>query len=539
MWNRRGSLFYLALIMAFFALLLRALWLSMGENANQAKEVMGNRETTVTLYNTKGLIYDRNLIPLAGDQPCYYLVVNPRDFRREYIEQLVEWSGADHGEIKEKLKKETPFVLKCQKQVEALPGVYIFEGSARYSSLSQHLLGYLDRAGEMGLSGVEKEYNDYLNLFSSSVQVSYNADAVRGVMAGLGLRNIESNDTRNGLVLTLDADLCRALEGAMSGNIEKGAAIVMDCHTGEILATTSRPAYNEERITDYLDSNEGELINRAFAAQTVGSVFKIIVAACALEAGMEAFRYSCNGGIVIGDLTFACHNHSNYGEIGLQEAFGVSCNSYFIALGQLLGYDRLEEMAMRFGYGEAIKVLGSMTASSGAFPEKSSNMALANLCIGQGDLLASPLQIARMTAVVANGGKLPSVTVYKGLYLGNELKGTEENDESREVLSVEVAEKLKEYCVYTVENGTGAQAKPLKGLAGGKTSSAQTGIIENGEERLNVYFTGFYPAEEPQYVITVFAEDGKSGGKTCGPVFREICDFMAENGLTEGKTVVY
>ena len=63
--------------------------------------------------------------------------------------------------------------------------------------------------------------------------------------------------------------------------------------------------------------------------------------------------------------------------------------------------------------------------------------------------------------------------------------------------------------------------------------------MQNGKEKLNVYFTGFYPAEDPQYVITVFAEDGESGGKTCGPVFREICDFIAKNGLTAGESVVY
>lgn len=539
MFNRRGSIFYLAIIMAFSGLVLRTFGLSVGENAEQAKAVIGNRESSVILFNTKGLIYDRTLVPLAGDQPCYYLVINPRDFQSVNIEQLVAWTGADIEELKEKLKKETPFVLKSKVQAEALPGVYMFEGTERYSGLSKHLIGYLDSAGEVGLSGIEKEYNDFLSLFSSSVRVSYSADAVRGVMAGFGVRSTESAVSENGVVLTLDAELCQALETAMDQYVEKGAAMVMDCHTGEILAVTSRPTYDEESISSYLNSTDGELINRAFTAQTVGSVFKIIVAACALEAGLEEFCYSCSGGIVIGDLTFACHNHSGHGEVGLQEAFGASCNSYFIALGQLLGYDRVTEMAVRFGYGEAIEILGSMTASSGTFPKKSSNMALANLCIGQGDLLASPLQIARMTAIVANGGKMPSLTVYKGLYLGGELKEAEKEEKTEMVISAEIAEKLQEYCIYTVERGTGTQAKPTGGSAGGKTSSAQTGIMENGEEKLNVYFTGFYPAEDPQYVITVFAEGGESGGKTCGPVFREICDFMAENGLTEGKTVVY
>jgi penicillin-binding protein 2 len=107
------------------------------------------------------------------------------------------------------------------------------------------------------------------------------------------------------------------------------------------------------------------------------------------------------------------------------------------------------------------------------------------------------------------------------------------------VIAPEIAEALCSFCIETVENGTGKEAKPAKGLAGGKTASAQTGIIENGVEQLNVYFTGFYPAENPQYAITVFAENGTSGGGTCGPVFREICDFIAQNNLTHIESVIY
>ena len=539
MMERRSKIFYIALIMAFTGLVFRTFWLSMGENSAQAKTVMSKREARVVLYRTKGLIYDEELTPIAGNQPCYYWLVNPRDFQAENLDLLVGCTGADRDALKEKLKKETPFVLQSKSEAIALPGVYVFDGLDRYSGIAKHLLGYLDGAGEVGLAGVEKEYNDYLNLFSSSVYATYSANAVRGVMAGLGVQSSATEASENGLVLTLNAELCRALEESMSRHITAGAAIVMDRKTGAIKATTSRPDYDEKNISAYLESTGGELINRAFSAQTVGSVFKIIVAACALEAGLEEFTYTCNGGIVIGDLTFACHNHAGHGAVGLQEAFAQSCNSYFIAAGQLLGYDRIAEMSKRFGYGTSVPILESMTASAGNFPEKSSNMALANLSIGQGDLLASPLQVARMTAVIANGGVLPTVTLYKGLYLNGKLKTEEEPKEGTQILSTEIAEKLRQYCIYTVEEGTGQAAKPTEGSAGGKTASAQTGVMENGEEKLNVYFTGFYPAEDPQYVITIFAEDGDSGGKTCGPVFREICDFIGENGLTEGKTMVY
>ncbi len=536
---KRSKFFYIALIMAFSALVLRLFALSSGEHASHSAAVVNRRSQRVVLYRTKGLIYDENLLPLAGGQPCYYLVVNPREFSFNNLERLAEYTNSDREVLRKKMRQEMPFVLKTNQGPQAMQGVYLFEGTERYSGLAKHLLGYLDGGDELGLAGVEKEYSDYLNLFSNEVYFEYKSDALRGIMAGNGVQKLSNQTTQNGVVLTLNSALCKVLEESMDRHIKKGAAIILDCHSGEIKASVSRPDYNENNIVEYLTSTEGELVNRAFTGQTVGSVFKIVLAACALEAGMEHFSFTCNGGIGIGDLSFACHHQEGHGTIGMQEAFAQSCNVYFIALGQLLGYERIAEMAERFGYNEGVSVLGTMTASAGCFPQKSSNMALANLSIGQGDLLASPLQIARMTAVIANGGILPTVSLYKGIYLNGSLKTDQQEGESRRVLSREIAEKLKEYCIYTVESGTGRAAKPTVGSAGGKTASAQTGVFENGVEKLNVYFTGFYPAENPQYAIVVFAENGEAGGKTCGPVFREICDFMAENGLTEGKTVVY
>ena len=536
---KRSVFFYFMLVLAFAGMLLRCFWLSGGEHAAYAKKVVAGRERAITLYNTKGLIYDEQLTAIAGNQACWYLVVNPREFEAENLNELIALTGVKETELKERLKKETPFVLKSEEQPDPMAGVESFAGTARYSGVAQHLLGYLDSAGEVGVAGVEKEYNDFLSLYAQKVTATYRTDAVQGVIAGLGMTAKETQATENGVVLTLDKELCEALQASMEEHVQTGAAVVLDCRNGAIKAICSSPGYDEENIAEYLNSQDGELINRAFSAQTVGSVFKIVVAACALEAGMEEFTYDCCGGILVGERTFACHNRNGHGEIGMEEAFCQSCNSYFIALGQLLGYDRLAEMAGRFGYNEKIEVLGSIAASKGTFPVKSSSLSLANMSIGQGELTASPLQVARMTAVIANGGLMPTIHLYKGLYIDGTIKAETSVAGETRVLSEEYAEILRRFCVQTVENGTGKEAKPSVGSAGGKTASAQTGIVIDGVEKLNVYFTGFYPAEEPQYAIAVFAENGKSGGGTCGPVFREICDFIAENNLTEIESVVY
>lgn len=529
---RRSNWFYIGMVLAFTSVLMRCFILSCGENSQTAQKTVSRRHGEITLYTTKGLIYDENMETIAGNQPCLYALINPREFPREKIEILIRKSEGNAEEIKENLKKETPFVLKLKETISSIEGVTIFDGEERYSGIATHLLGYLDEAGEVGVAGVEKEYNSFLSLFSSKVTLNYSSDALNGMITGLGVEKIDEEKTKNGIVLTLNKKLCTALDQSMDRYVDVGAAVILNCKNGEIKAVCSNPGYEEERIAKYLNSTNGELINRAFSAQTVGSVFKIIVAACALEAGMEDFKYTCRGGIEINDYTFACHHRNGHGEIGMEKAFAESCNSYFIAVGQLLGYEKMAEMARRFGYDEKIEVLGSIFASKGTFSVQGSNISLANMSIGQGELTSSPLQVARMTTVIANGGLMREIQLLKGTYINGKIKNKQTVAEPKEILSKENADKLLRYCIETVENGTGKEAKPTYMKAGGKTASAQTGIIQNGKEKINTYFTGFYPAADPQYVITVFAENGVSGGKTCGPVFREMCDFISENHLT-------
>jgi cell division protein FtsI/penicillin-binding protein 2 len=267
--------------MALTGLIFRIFWLSIGSNATESKAVISRRTNEVVLYRTKGIIYDTNLIPIAGGQPCWYLVVNPREFKSEDLNSLAKLAGEEPDVVQKKLKKETPFVLKTQTEPVKLQGVNVFEGTSRYSGIATHLLGYLDSDGDVGLAGVEREYNDYLKLFSSKISVIYNADAVRGAIAGLGMKKQEKESSDNGVVLTLERDLCLQLDKSMDKHIETGAAVIMDCKTGAVKAVSSRPNYDANNISAYMESVNGELINRAFSAQTVGSVFKIIVAACA------------------------------------------------------------------------------------------------------------------------------------------------------------------------------------------------------------------------------------------------------------------
>ena len=533
MWVKRSGIIYISLVIMFVLLIFRIYYVMFGKINDKTEAAAGSRSATLELYSSKGVIYDRNICALAGNQFAYYLVINPRGFDRENIDYVAGLTGTDKEILNEKLQKETVFILKSYFEPKQIDGVYVYEGVTRYSEnpTACHLLGYLDSEEKRGLSGVEKAFDDQLSAFMSKTTIKYSTNALQGVIAGLGIEaHKESEDTTNGIILTIDRNLSLFAEQSMAEHIDKGAVVVMDCNNGELLALSSLPTFDVTNIEQYLESDNGELINNAMVNQTVGSVFKMIIAACAIENGLSDFTFDCSGGITVADRVFSCQNQKQHGHMTLKDAFANSCNSYFIALGQLLGYDKIIETAQLFGVDSSIEIIKDMKSASGILPEETGILSIANLSIGQGELMISPLEISRITAVMCNGGYLVNPTAYYGTYTDGQIGNMSSYSYKSKIINSSTAEMLKDMCEYCVSSGTGTAAKPSEGLAGGKTASAQTGRTdENGKEILNTYFTGFYPAEQPEYVITVFAADGQSGSATCAPVFREICDFIAEN----------
>ena len=196
-------------------------------------------------------------------------------------------------------------------------------------------------------------------------------------------------------------------------------------------------------------------------------------------------------------------------------------------------------MAENLGFGASAELAPGLFSAAGNLPgssELSSKAALASFSFGQGKLLATPVQIAALAAAVANGG----FSVTPKLVLGT----TDENGklsaapiyEKNRVMSEAAAKKLREMMISVVEEGSGANAKPNRGGAGGKTASAQTGQYDkDGNEIVHAWFAGFYPAEEPKYAIAVFAEGMNSGSDFAAPVFKKICDGIDGTKNAEAK----
>ena len=519
-----------AVLILFAALAAYVGVLSLGSTAAGVNAAVGSRQKTVRLYTTRGTIYDRDLAPLTNVDSNYHLLIDPHHFERTDVPYLAKLCGMSVETLIQKLDRGTTFTWVCTKRPKSMQGVYVYEGVRRYTDLAAHLVGYVDGDGR-GVAGLEKCYDRQLRYFGGEKSVTFAADALRNPMAGLGFTITgDDGNYKDGLVTTLDMEIQRAAQRALSEKTDKGAAVVLDTETGAIRAIASLPTFDPGNIAGEVAATDGRLVDRALVGQTVGSVFKIVVTVAAIEAGLDGFTYTCHGGIGIGGRTFTCQKEEAHGHMTLETAFCRSCNVYYIALGQMLGEKKIVETAKRLGFSERQEIADGFYAAAGNLPAASGSSAqrLANLSIGQGELLATPLQIARLAALCANGGYLLHPTLVKGFYVSGKIEGDRWLRYRERVIEEKTAEKLKAFCIRTVEEGTGKNAKPSVGGAGGKTASAQTGVSDaDGKEMLNVYFAGFYPAQKPQYAIAVFAENGTSGGATCAPVFREICEQIA------------
>jgi penicillin-binding protein 2 len=218
--------------------------------------------------------------------------------------------------------------------------------------------------------------------------------------------------------------------------------------------------------------------------------------------------------------------------INMEQALSVSSNVFFITLGKLLGGDKILAMAKKLGFGVSQSIAPGLTPSAGILPTADSlkiPAALANFSIGQGDFMATPVQVARMLSAVVNDGKLPTPRLVKGIVDGNKHYISQNNTVTpQQVFSSNTAKEIQQFLIQTVDVGTGMPAKPEIGGAGGKTSTAQTGWLKDGKIINEAWFAGFYPANNPKYVIVVIAEDGVSGGESAGPVFKDIADNLAQ-----------
>lgn len=503
------------------------------QGGSLAQAAARQSSSLLELGSSRGGIYDRNGKPLVNRGSVTAMAVAPTPAGIEALRGALP--PEDFTAALEVLRQGRPMVVRSSQWLPpaAREGVVAFRLPVRYAGeqLAVHLLGYLDEGGH-GVAGIEKGYDELLREMGGSVYARYFVDANRSAVAGEAAEVVDQRAApQGGVVLTLDRAIQQRTEAAMD-RVEKGAAVVMAVDTGEILAMVSRPAYDLTHIADYLDDPDSPFFDRALGAYNVGSAFKLCVAAAALEKGWSTgYTYSCGGFYQLGEQKFHCHNRYGHGPLDMIGALEHSCNPYFINLGMQLGGQAIYNMAYAMGFGAASRLGEGVTAAAGELPPPGGLVdgALANFSFGQGEFTATPVQLAQMVSIIANGGRSVQPRVYLGRTPdGGTLLPDGEPEPSRQVISARTAAILREMMIGVVENGSGRGARPDRGGAGGKTATAQTGIFQGDEEVLHGWFAGFYPAQDPRYAIVVLAEGGGEGGETPARTFAAVCDGIAE-----------
>ncbi len=530
--GKRIVALFSVLILLFNAVIWRLSWLSRKEDFAQA----ANQQSTYTLEvsQSRGMIYDCQGQSLVNDSFHYMAAVLPNNESAAALRS--QFASADLW--REKMNSRVPFLTEVNTDAVRGEGVEVFSVPDRYSMdyTAPHIVGYVDADG-VGQTGIERIFNDFLKSVGEKVKVRYQIDAMGRALSGNGIEILQEGNRSDGVVLTLHKGLQQACERILSGAEVNGAIVVMDLADGGLRAVASAPGFDPRNVAESMNNPDSPLVNRAFGAYAVGSTFKLLVAATALEQGVSPEQtYVCSGWLDINGQIFKCNQLAGHGEIDMEQAITHSCNCYFIQLAQQIGAQNLRDMAVRFGFSKADLLADTLQTASGNLPDAQqleNSAELANFGFGQGLLTATPIQICKMIATIADGGKLLSPYLVQGIYLGGALQ-QETSFSANRVISEKTANLLRKFMQTVVVEGSGQLATPKTGGAGGKTASAQTGIYDEKEEEIvHAWFGGFYPAEDPQFAIVVFVENGQSGNRVAAPLFAQVADSLSGLGLAQ------
>ncbi len=509
----------------------------------------------------------RSTVEQVGRQMQLPLTLNLADFRQHYQQSLALPFPIARG-------LDATQIARFEEQSSNLQGVDLEVQSARYypnTTTAAHLLGHLqkdDRSVEgessffnyrltdyRGVLGIEGGYDQQLH-----GQAGEKSVLVNNLGFHQGENILSPVEPGRNVVLTIDLAVQAATEKALPilGPETRGAAVVMDVNTGEVLALASAPTYDPNvfipniSAAEYVWLSDARLrpqINRATQMQyQAGSTFKTIVALAALENGLnpeEIYHVAANpqmpakGIVYVGNQAF--HDTAPPGEYNLRRALVRSSNAYFINHGLQHGVlERVVDLGERLHLGEKIGLHLSQEAA-GHFPkvEKVRTWTAgnsANICIGQGEMDVTPLQMAVLTSALANGGEV----------LQPQLVDRIESPDSSDLAAAMVFPKhqvrdtlgvsrrslqiLHDDMLAETEDaleGTGRPARVNGIRICGKTGTAER--TENGVKRNTTWFISFAPYERPKYAVVVAVEDGGSGGGTCAPVAKKIYEALLES----------
>ena len=382
--------------------------------------------------------------------------------------------------------------------------------------------GYMSKI--YGKTGIEDAYNEVLIGNTSSYDIF--ATFFRTLKEDLN----EDDKLGANVMLTIDSDAQQAAYNAIKDY--KGGVAAINPSTGEVLAMVSNPTYDpgsiDSNFEKYSSDQKGApMVNRVTRGYyPPGSVFKVVTASAAVESidGIQQQEFICNGGLKIGDYVLTDYGNTSHGKLDIKKGFGVSCNYTFGSIGIQLGYSRLKYYAEKFMFNKAITSrddVDVLNIKSGSFTidDSTNDSLVAQNAIGQNGVTTNPMHMAMVTGAIANGGVMMEPYIVKGI---TDRYGVGLMTDSSRVLSraisAETAATISDYMVYTVESGTGRNAKINGVTIGGKTGSAEN---TQGEET-HSWFVAFAPAEKPEIAVAVVVENAGTGGSRAAKIARAV-----------------
>jgi penicillin-binding protein 2 len=582
-----------------YLLLLGALWRLQGAKSQDfEKRFEAQSLRRVRLPGIRGKIYDRNDLCLADNRPNYTLALFPEEIRRprfkqtidramEVIQQASEIIGMDPVTSRKDLEahiegyRPLPLVLWRDISPTAIarfaelgidvPGIDIYTQAARlypYSPYTSHLIGYVGEV-EPTLTEDDEFFNYNLDeMFGRAGLEKLKDSFLRGeageklVQVDVGIyrhRDLATRAPKRGgdLRLTLDMEVQLLAHQALGTNT--GAVVVLDPNNGDVLSMVSNPGYDANLFVPYItskvwrqlaDDPAKPMLNRAVAGTyPPGSTFKPLVALTAALVDPHAIStvYDSPSTFRVGGRTIRTHGH---GEVDMRQAIEQSANVYFFKTALACGWQTIIEQSLKAGLGRKTGVEVDYEAS-GFVPNAEwmrktgkggwTDGDTCNLAIGQGYLLTTPLQMAMLTATIANGGIL-----YKPR-LVQATRAPDDEHFKEASIREEGLMNWSQTALTTVRGGMRDVISGEKGTArsygvDGCDYAAKTGTAEywdwstgHKEIKNHAWMIAYAPFHNPQYAIAFVIEDGDSGGRTVGPYLKILIEGLFQKLKNEGR----
>ncbi len=591
----------------FFVLALR-LWFLQILGVDHYRDLSErNRIRYVAIQAPRGAIFDRHGTLLVYNRPAFNVSALRQEIgdRKQVFQRLSELLDVDEEQLETRwragqgLPRYRPLPLvedvgrqameRVQENSVDLHGILVEVKPLRdypHGDMAAHLFGYLGevteqdlkksgfsgyRSGEMvGKTALERMFEEKLRGAAGQKRIEVN---VRG-------RELRQVTTRNPLPgqrvhLTIDATLQQAAEEALAG--QAGAVVALDVSSGEVLAFVSRPTFDpawfargvtSEEWRELMDNPRRPMSNKALRGQyPPGSTFKMVVALAAQEAGTAtaATKVQCDGSMMLGrSYEYRCWKKEGHGQVDLHEAIKESCDVWFYRVGLETGIDRIASVAQRLGLGqktgfpfggERSGLIPTREWKKQRFGTSWYDGETVIAAIGQGFVLTTPLQLASMTAAIANGGTVwrPQI-VQKVVDLDGQTEWRLKPEKLTETAWPEGHLKTVRRAMESVVNDVGGTAwrSRLETVRfAGKTGTAQVVRRKSDEEeeaqkeeeeipyqyRDHALFVSYAPAKNPQIAVAVVVEHGGHGSSAAAPVAKAMYEAYFADRMDKPDTV--